>query len=519
MKGKIRRLVTLTAVIAALLLPWMSGTSASALTVTKYHFPAPPIAVAGSIGPGQSVSFAVKVLSKSAPVPGGQVYLASGFESGSGYGGGISGDSTTVPGSQCGNVTQLSTTPILCTADSQGQVMLTYHVPAQPPAQGRADWIAGNAAVNPTITAVTHYVYSTEYRFSPSPMAPSGSLGASASVPITLSASASADVGIANDTVFLSFTATTGGGSAAVGTAALTSTPTLFQTDATGNIQLTYIAPATPPTSGTDSIVVQDLAASPEVVSSDTYAFVATTPVVSVGDVTVVEGDQHPAVTADFTVTLSAAQTTPVTVRYFTLCGIGDKGCGPHSEDFLQVLPSAPGIVTIPAGATSATINVPQYSYIGGHGGEAYVEGWYVELINPTGAILGRSVGEGVLLPDIEGTNTALPDLYVGGAALVPVSNGANTPIYFSVTLGAAESSPVTFTYTTADGTAKAGVDYVFASGTGVIPANATSVAIPVMLMPNSPPLTPTSFTLTISNPSGGLAIGRATGTGIALAH
>ena len=70
------------------------------------------------------------------------------------------------------------------------------------------------------------------------------------------------------------------------------------------------------------------------------------------------------------------------------------------------------------------------------------------------GAVLGRAVGEGLLLPDVEQSSTALPYLYVGGAGVVPVANGANTPIYFTVTLGAPESSAVTFNFATSNGTA-----------------------------------------------------------------
>ncbi len=486
-------------------------------TGLKYGFSAPPIAPAGSLGPGATLNFTLTVKLNGLPYPGGPAYLASGYQSGSGYGGGITGDSTTVPGAQCSGITQLSVVPILCSANAKGKVVLTYHVPAQPPAQGRADWIAENSATARTVWAVTHYVYSTGYRFSPSPVAPSGSLAAGATVPVTLSADDGADVGIPNDTVYLSFNGAVGGGSAAVGVTPLTTTPTLFTTDAGGNLQITYAAPALLPPSGVDSIVVQDLAASPEVINSDSYAFASTTPVVSVGNVTVVEGDVDPATPADFTVTLSAAQTSPVTVRYFTLCGIGDKGCGPHNEDFKQVLPSAPGTVTIPAGATSAVINVAQFNYIGGHAGETYNEGWFVQLTQPVGAVLGRSVGEGLLLPDVEQTNNALAYLYTGSAAVVPVANGSNTPIYFSVTLGAQLPSAVTFTYSTADGSALAGVDYVATSGVGTVPAGATSLVIPVSVMPNSPPLTSKTFTFTISGASGGVFISGATGTGTIL--
>ena len=523
MNSRVLRIAGQGAVALALAVPSFSNVIGAApihapvgSSGIKYGFGGPPIAPAGSLGPGVSLNFTLNVKNHGVADPGGLVYLASGFESGSGYGGGISGDSTTVPGAQCSGVTQLSSTPIPCTADAQGKVVLTYHVPAQPPAQGRADWIAQNSPTSPTTQAITHYVYSTEYRFTSSPIAPSGTLTAGAIVPVILSADDGLDQGIPNDTVYLSFNGAVGGGSAAVGTTPLTSTPGLFLTDASGNLQITYTAPLTLPTTGEDSIVVQDLA-SPIVASSDSYAFATATPVVSVGDVTVFEGDAHPAVTADFTVTLSAVQTNPVTVQYFTLCGIGDKGCGPHNEDFPQVTPTAPGLVMIPAGATSATIDVPQFSYIGGHAGETYKEGWFVQLTNPTSAVLGRTVGEGLLLPDVEQTSTALAYLYTGSAAIVPVANGANTPIYFSVTLGARLGTAVTFNYATSDGTALNGIDYQAASGVATIPAGSTSVAIPVNVLPNSAPLASKMFTLTISGASGGLFISHATGTGTIL--
>ncbi len=518
---KARRVLE-AALIAAIAVPILGSVNVGAQAVTAIHFSAVPIAAAGSIGPGGSATITVRVMSGGAPDPGGVVYLFMySITAGSGYGGSIAGDSTTVPASQCGGVGVLGASPIPCTADGSGLVVMTYHTPSVLPAQGRADWQAQNSQSSPSITAVSHYVYSTEYRFSPSPIASSGSLSAGASVPITLNLQNGSDLPVANDTLYLSFN---GSGSAAVGITPLTSTPALFTADGSGNVQITYTAPLSLPTTGTDAIVVQDLA-SPIVTSSDSYAFSATMPVISVGDVAVIEGDQHPAITADMTVTLSAAQTKPVMVSYFTLCGVGDKGCGPHNEDFVQITPQTLKTVKIPAGSTSTVINVPQFSYIGGIGncrgtcgsGENYVEGWYVEIVNPVGAIIGRAVGEGLLLPDVEGVSKPLADLYTGNAGVVPVANGTNTPLYFSITLGAVQSSPVTFAYQTADGTAVAGLDYVMASGTGTVPAGASSVVIPVYLLPASPPGSSLYFTFTISNPSSGIAIGLATGNGTLL--
>jgi hypothetical protein len=388
-------------------------------------------------------------------------------------------------------------------------VTLTYVVPPQPPAShASAQFIA---QLNPSGTggrAIDHYVYATVYRFSSSPIARSGSLAADSSVPVTLSAEDATGHGVAGSTVYLSMKAAAGGGSASVGSTKLTSTPTLFTADPTGSLSINYTAPHNLPSTGTDSILVQDSSKSPTEKNSDSYAFAASTPVLSIGDSTVFEGDANPGIPAQFTVTISPVQSSPVTFQYVTICGIGDKNCG---EDFVQVFSAI--TVTIPANTSSATVLVRQFSYIGGNGGETYNEGWFVQISNPSVGVIGRAVGTGLLLPDVEGTNTALPLLYMGSAGVAPVSTG-QVPIYFVVTLGAPENGTVTFQYATADGTAKAGSDYAAAGGTATIPAGKTSATIPVMLLQNSPPGSDLSFTLTISNATGGPTISSATGTG-----
>jgi Calx-beta domain len=488
-------------------LPFLSAdlkVSASTTGLT-YVFGAPPIAPAGSIGPGASVNFTVKVRNNGVTDPGGAVYLS--------YNSPASGDALTVPASQCGGTSRLSRTPVLCTANTAGQVPLTYTAPPQPPGAAVVLFTAGNAASNPSSSAVDHYVYATNYRFASSPIAASGHLTAGASVGVTLSAENAADQGIPNDTVYLSFTPTAGGGSASItGGAALNGTPTLYHTNASGLISLTYRAPATLPATGADAIVVQDLQRSPQVTNTDSYAFAATTPVISVGDTTVTEGDVKPGIPAEFTVTIQPVQATPVTVQYTTLCGIGDKGC---EEDYIQVL--QPASFTIPAHASSTKVILRWFSYIGGNGGENYIEGGFIHIANPSVGVLGRSVGEGVLLADVESAKTVFHYLYAGGAALVPTA-GSSEPMYFTIALGAPQSSTLTFTYATTDGTALAGRDYTAASGTASIAAGTTSAVIPVTLLANSPPSASRTFTLTISNASGGITISRATATGTVLA-
>jgi len=482
----------------------LDGSVSAQTTGLGYAFGAPPIAPAGSLGPNQSVSFKVKVSNNGVADPGGPVYLS--------YNSPASGDSLTALATQCGGVSQLSRTPVLCTANSAGQVPLTYTAPAQPPAQAVVLFTAGNTASNPSISAVDHYLYATVYRFATSPIAAPGSLAANANVSVTLSADDAADQGIPNDTVYLSFTKASGGGSAKItGGATLTSTPTLYLANASGQIALTYTAPALLPSSGADAIVVQDLHSSPQITNSDSYAFASSTPVISIGDSTIVEGDVQPGTPAQFTVTIHPVQTTATTVQYITLCGLGDKGC---EEDYVQVL--TPATVTIPAGASSTKILLRQFAYVGANAGETYTEGWFIDLMNPSAGVLGRSVGEGVLLPDLENGKTKIADLYEGGAGLVPTP-GSNEPMYFTVTLGAPLTTSVSFNYATSDGTALAGRDYIATSGSTSIAAGKTSAVITVTLLADAPPSANRTFTFTISNASGGTTIYTATGTGTVL--
>ncbi len=87
----------------------------------------------------------------------------------------------------------------------------------------------------------------------------------------------------------------------------------------------------------------------------------------------------------------------------------------------------------------------------------------------------------------------------------------------FTVTLGAQQSSTVTFNYATSNGTAIAGTDYTALSGVGSIPAGKTSFVIHVVLLPHSPPGSDKTFKVTISGASGGLTIATAVGTGTIL--
>ena len=143
---------------------------------------------------------------------------------------------------------------------------------------------------------------------------------------------------------------------------------------------------------------------------------------------------------------------------------------------------------------------VQQFSYGGANGGENFNEGWFVKIENPSIGVIGRSVGEGVLLPDFE-NDSQPPNMWVGDAGVVPTTDTTGVPVDFVVTMGRQESSALTFSYATADGSAIAGVDYTAVSGTATIAAG--DDALITVIIPSQPvPASSLTFTLTISNDS-----------------
>jgi hypothetical protein len=282
----------------------------------------------------------------------------------------------------------------------------------------------------------------------------------------------------------------------------------LFASDSNGLISVTYNAPASLSSSGVDTIrAASSLGSAPPVASHTSYAFQPGYPTLSIGDVSQVEGDNHPDVLAEFNVTLSAPLANPVTVVWNTICGTGDKTC---KEDYLQALPGGTvRTLTIPAGQVRGQVNVKVYSY---SANESYDETFFVQLALPQGAILGRSLGTGTIIGDDETTLAEI--LYVGDTSVVRGTSG-NQFAEFTVTLSSPSGSTVTFDYVTTDGTAVAGTDYIAQSGTATISPGLTSLHIQVPIMPSTTAGSP-YFTVTISNPSGA-AIERSTGTGTVL--
>ena len=133
-----------------------------------------------------------------------------------------------------------------------------------------------------------------------------------------------------------------------------------------------------------------------------------------------------------------------------------------------------------------------------------------VGLSSPTGDTINPNAAVGTVA--LTSTLTP-PNLSVSNvSATSPVGSQPSTTVEVPVTLTGGTLSPTTVQYSTADGTAKAGVDYQAATGSITFPAGVTTEDIPVTLLPETTSIPPRTFTVTLSSPSGA-TISNGTGT------
>ena len=172
-------------------------------------------------------------------------------------------------------------------------------------------------------------------------------------------------------------------------------------------------------------------------------------PRISVGDATVTEGNTG-TTEAKFTVSIAAAYDVDVTVAYAT----GDVGFDPKATAGSDYVAKS-DTVTIPAGQTSQTFSVLVNGDLIVESGFEYFN---VSLNSPNygGIIDGFGLGR---IDDDE------PSVSVKSVEVKEGNTGAVDAV-FIVKLSTPSKGPVTVAYTTADGGAKAGSDYVTKSGT-----------------------------------------------------
>ncbi|MCV6593663.1 MAG: hypothetical protein OIF48_11965 [Silicimonas sp.] len=185
------------------------------------------------------------------------------------------------------------------------------------------------------------------------------------------------------------------------------------------------------------------------------------TPVLPVISVSPTTGNE--AAAPQFIVSLDAPSAGQVQVSYRAVSGTALEG-----SDFRVT----EGNLIIPAGKTSATINVSMFS-----GRTEIDENFTLEVFDVIGGELAGGVDRvavtGVIL---EGNSVSLfvsePDLIEG--------DGGTQLAVFEIQLSRASATDMTFSYKTIDGTAQAGSDYGATSGTLTIPAGLTKTSIEV---------------------------------------
>ncbi len=189
-------------------------------------------------------------------------------------------------------------------------------------------------------------------------------------------------------------------------------------------------------------------------------------PSISINNVTVTEGEN---VLTVFKVSLTAPSVQTVTVDYETADGPMQEGQAQAGLDYY----SAIGSLSFPPAVTSQLITVTVLEDTENEPNEAF----YVNLNNPVNVALGVSQGIGT----IKDNNDPLPQLAIDNVSIVEGDSGSPTVI-FKITLTPASGKTVSVNYTTTDGTAKAGTDYIGKSGVLTFTPGTTELPLSVSI-------------------------------------
>ena len=181
---------------------------------------------------------------------------------------------------------------------------------------------------------------------------------------------------------------------------------------------------------------------------------------VSVGDVTLVEGDEG-STNASFTVSLDVPSTKPITIDFTTVDGTGIAG-----EDYVGVS----GQLEFAPGETSKTIEVA----VLGDKLDEVDEAFTIHLSNPNNADILNNHGTGTIVNDDNP-----PTVTVDNLTITEGDSGTAEAI-FTVSLSEASGKEITLDYSTVDGDAVAGEDYEAIAGTLTFAPGETTKTIAV---------------------------------------
>jgi len=211
------------------------------------------------------------------------------------------------------------------------------------------------------------------------------------------------------------------------------------------------------------------------------------TPSLVIDDVRVEEGDSGTTALV-FTVSLSPLSEDEVTAQWITSDGTaaGASSCG-SGADFM----ADSGLITISPGDAGAQITILAC-------GEDVIESdedFFVDLLNPTNAVLLDPQGRGTILDD-----DTPPGLSVNNITVTEPESGSRTAL-FRVSLTRLWDSNVSFSYQTSNGSAEAGTDYLAVSGTSTIPAGSLETTIEVDVLADTLNEDDETFFLNLADP------------------
>jgi hypothetical protein len=186
-------------------------------------------------------------------------------------------------------------------------------------------------------------------------------------------------------------------------------------------------------------------------------------PRVNIGNAVATEGNSGTR-NLTFTVWLSRALAEPFSVTYAT----ADGGATTAGGDYR----ATSGTLTFAPGETSKPVTVPVNSDRLGEGDESF----FVNLSNPTVPGIGYHKGTGTILDDE-------PRISVTSVTQKEGKRLQTILFTFTFTLSDAYDQPVTVSFRTADGTAKAGEDYVAKSGTLTFAPGETTKTITIAVL------------------------------------
>jgi hypothetical protein len=219
-------------------------------------------------------------------------------------------------------------------------------------------------------------------------------------------------------------------------------------------------------------------------------------PVINIGSATIREGDTKTR-TAEVPVTLTKASTKAITVSYRTVT---------DSANVLDFTTKS-GSITFSAGVVSKVIGVS----IRGDATSESDESFTVHLSGQVNALMGNADGT-VTIADDDNPTVSSPQLSVSDGSIYE-GGSKPTTMEFTISLNRPVTTAATVQFALVSGTAHAGTDYVVKSGSLSIGKLAMSKVVNVKIIGDFVNEPSESFTLVLSNATGGATIGKGTGT------